>query len=173
MNQLALDLQPVQEVYRIPLTQGQFALVDKEDFEELSKRKWSAKWSKNTKSYYAARSQWAVDTKKNHTIQMHRQILGHPSGMVVDHRNGDTLDNRRINLRVATHSQNSRNQKKKSGNQSGYKGVGWSKSRQYWEVRLRIKGKYVHMVGFSSKEKAYEAYKKAAVQLHGDFANFG
>jgi len=89
---------------RIPLSRGLFARVDPEDFEELSRYKWSA--SQSGKNFYAVRQE------KGRTILMHRQIMAPPEGMIVDHINRNKLDNSRANLRVCSHRENTRNRAK-------------------------------------------------------------
>jgi len=88
----------------IPLTQGQKAMIDDKDYELVSHLKWHAIRIRRT--FYA---QSRLSTKPSKAVLMHRFILDAPSEMEVDHRNGDTLDNRRNNLRIATRPQNGRN----------------------------------------------------------------
>lgn len=106
----------------IPLTQGQFAVVDAADFEFLNQWKWFAHWNSKTKSFYAVRSGARVNGRQA-AILMHRAILGcvlH-DGSEVDHRDHDTLNNRRSNLRLAG-KQNQHNQNIRKDNTSGFKG---------------------------------------------------
>ena len=95
------------EIKAIPLTQGFATVVDLEDFLKFGKYKWYAKFSTG-KTPYAARS-----VRKNghtKTIRLHREIMNAPFDMEVDHKNGDTLDNRRsCNLRVVTKQKNLEN----------------------------------------------------------------
>jgi hypothetical protein len=159
---------PLLPFYReIPLTKGQMAIVDPADYQSLIKHKWYANWSLSSKAFYA---QATIDGKRG--VQMHRLILGlkRSDGMEADHRNGDTLDNRRDNLRIATHAQNQRNKGRQANNTSGYKGVYWHKTDKVWRARIKVAGKDKHLGSFSSKESAYEAYCAAAKQLHGEFA---
>jgi hypothetical protein len=105
---------------KIPLTQGQYAIVDPEDYERLAKYKWFAKRCDGR--FYAVR--WA----KNKNVKMHQVILGSEEGKVIDHINGNGLDNRKANVRFATSEQNSWNQRKqRSKSSSKYKGVSRSK----------------------------------------------
>ncbi len=167
-EQLTLDLQPVQEVYRIPLTQGQFALVDAADFAELSKWKWYAFWNPFTRSYYARRN-FGRDSKGNQmTVHMSRQIMNATKGEIIDHRDHDTLNNRRSNLRRATRAQNCQNARKRRDNKYGFKGI--FKTNKKWLAHIRENGKFKHLGVFSSPEAAHAAYAKAALELHGEFA---
>src|ERR1035437_2353458 len=98
----------------IPLTQGQVALVDDSDFEELTKYRWYARRNKNG-AFYAARS---CPVPRGRKLYMHRALLlGVPE---VDHVNRNTLDNQRHNLRPATHSQNLHNIERPRDNTSGF-----------------------------------------------------
>lgn len=91
---------PSSEDYRlIPLTQGQFAIVDVADYEHLSQWKWYARWCVCVKGFYAARSDASGGQR-----QMHRVIINagtYDQTVDVDHVNLNTLDNRRANLRLA------------------------------------------------------------------------
>jgi len=117
---------PLDQSYReLPLTQGQVATVDAEDFEFVAQWKWCAYWNSHTRSFYAIRSIRLPDGRTI-TVYMHRQLLGLHKGnaLTSDHENHDTLDNRRgDNLRLATNEQNIRNRGKMRSNTSGFKGV--------------------------------------------------
>ena len=158
--------QPADTSYRIiPLTQGKFALVDSEDFEFLSQWNWSVD------GHYASRHARRPGNAKGGRIRMHRVILGEPSGFEVDHKNHDTLDNRRSNLRVATSSQNRANTVRRTDNKSGFKGV--SPFQGKWRATIRENGKHKHLGRFSTTEEAHQAYCAAATRIYGEFANFG
>lgn len=122
---------------RIELTQGKFAIVDDADFERVSQHKW----------YY--NEGYAVrNTKKNGKcvkICMHRVINKTPNNMLTDHANGDTLDNRKSNLRTCTVRQNSQNRKLPCNNLSGMKGLHFEKATNKWVAKIqgRVGGKNV------------------------------
>jgi hypothetical protein len=146
----------------IPLTQGKVALVDDGEFEELNKYKWHVLW--NGYSFYAVRS---VGKK---TISMHRQIMGTPKGMDTDHRDMNTLNNQRFNLRICTGSQNMYNSGKRKNNTSGYKGVTFNKKKRKFQAQIRVPGKRFYLGLFTTPIKAAIAYDIAAKRLHGVFA---
>jgi hypothetical protein len=149
----------------IPLTKGQVALVDDEDYEMLDRYKWQASYDPKLRSYYAIRKT-SVNPRKN--IRMHRVILSVPFGLYVDHRNHNTLDNTRANLRVCTRSQNAANMVKILGGLSDYKGV--KKEGQRWVSTININGKHLHLGCFGTEEEAAFSYDEAAVHYFGEFA---
>lgn len=154
------------EVKRIPLTQGQFALVDDADYEKLSQWKWYALWAKNTQSFYAMRRDGSQ------RVRMHRFILGLNTGdpRQTDHRNRDTLDNRRSNLRIASASQNAANRRRQMNSKTKVKGVHFERDRQKWRARICVNGKYHDLGRFNTLEAASSAYKSAAESFFGEFA---
>lgn len=114
---------------------------------------------------------------KRYRIDLHRVIAERMigrylrSGEVVDHADGNTLNNRRSNLRVATQLENARNSRKSKNNTSGYKGVHWHEKAGRW--RAMIGGRQKKHIGyFDTPEEAHEAYCKAAAETYGEFARF-
>lgn len=103
--------------------------------------------------------------------KLHRMILNAPSGMQVDHINGDTFDNRRANLRVCTISQNQLNRRKSSGKSSIYKGVSWRKNIGKWEAYITIDGIQKNLGCYIEEIEAARAYDTAATKHFGVFAN--
>lgn len=147
----------------IQLTKGFQTIVDDEDYDWLTKRSWHAKQN-NGSNIYACSS--TTINKKKVAMRMHRYILGitDPS-ILVDHRNGDSLDNRRCNLRVCDAYQNSWNRKLTRND------VGVSLKNDKWCVSLRVKKKEIELVGFKSKESAVFVYNKVVSFYRGDFAS--
>lgn len=96
-----------------------------------------------------------------------------PEGYTIDHRDNDPSNNRIDNLRLATNSQNTSNRRKVYGvNKSGYKGVFYVGRAEKWRVQITINGKCNSLGYFDTAEQGHEAYKQAANELHGEFANY-
>lgn len=145
----------------MPLTKGHTVVICAEDVHLVSPWNWSA--IVRTHTVYAQR------TASGRSVLMHRVITNAPPGMEVDHINGDGLDNRRSNLRLATHAQNLRNQRVCRDNRSGFKGVCWDKSRCAWKAQIRLGGKNSNIGRFATPEEAHAAYVAASAELHGEF----
>lgn len=155
----------------IPLTQGQVAMVDDEDYEMLANRNWQAKYSKKSNCYYAI-SNIGIGGTLQEVIQMHRVILGAMPWQVVDHENHDTLDNRRLNLKLTTPKGNSMNMRLKASNTSGFCGVSWHKLTKKWMASIYANKRHVHLGLFANIEDAIAARKAANVE-HGFHENHG
>lgn len=177
MPQTILEVSPVTTSsgdYRLlPLTQGQFAKVDASDFDWLSQWKWCVSWHPRTNSFYAVRKARKTEGGKG-VIFLHRVLLGLDKGNPLegDHVNLETLDNRRCNLRIATHSQNNHNKPIRRDNKSGYKGVGFHKASGRWRADIRLNGRSKYLGLFDTAEDAYASYLFAAAEMHGEFARF-
>jgi len=149
---------------RIALTQGKGALVSDIDYAFLSKITWHA--NRTPYGSFYARGRW-----QGQRVYMHQLIAERRGDQCedVDHRNGDTLDNRRSNLRPATHQQNMRNMRKDVKSMSGVRGVHRNKSR--WIARLTINGKGLCFGTYDTIAEAAEARRQAEQQYFGEFAN--
>lgn len=156
----------------IPLTQKKFAIVDADDYEYLSQFKWffhKGGISKTGAFYgYAERKQRIGG--KDTAIRMHRVINKTPDGLYTDHVNGNTLDNRKINLRTATSTQNQMNRKSAEGSSSRFKGVHWNKTNKHWQARLKADGKERTIGTFKSEIDAAKAYNEVAEKEFGQYA---
>lgn len=152
---------------KIELTQGFFALVDEEDYEKLNKYKWHIRRCGNM--IYAVTAIYIKGGNgKKKTIQMHRMVMG-DSEKVVDHRNGNGMDNRKSNLRFCTQRQNQQNRYFKKGN-SKYKGVYWDKQLNKFRTRIRVDGKLIHLGCFTNEIEAAKKYDEAAHKHFGEYA---
>lgn len=117
---------------------------------------------------------WALDRVYyvHHLVWIYHHGL--PLPYHIDHVNRNKHDNRIENLRAATKSQNAANAKLRSDNTSGYKGVSFDKTQagvKQWKAKISFKGKSITVGCFETAEKAYVAYKKAAIKYFGEFAN--
>jgi hypothetical protein len=151
----------------IQLTQGKVTLVDDDDFEYLNQWKWYV--NNLSGKFYVIRNH-RENKKFVAQLLMHRFIMNPSKGLVVDHLNGDTLDNRKCNLRVCTYSQNRMNSTKTIYNKSGYKGVYWHKLGKKWVSTIEL-NKTKHYLGlFYDIKEAAKAYNDAAIKFYGEFA---
>lgn len=159
----------------IPLTKGYTATIDEID-SDLVQYKWSSHVGPRGKAY-AWRRPGKTSERKN--IYLHKvileRIIGRPlnKGEMADHINGKSTDNCRSNLRVATRTQNNRNQRLRKDNTTGYKGVLWDPRRNRWFARIHVNGVRISSKYFRTPEEAYVAYCDLAVMHFGEFANLG
>jgi hypothetical protein len=160
---------PSEEYRTIPLTKGQVAIVDAADFEWLSQWKWYAAWDDNPKSFYAKRS--AKNGNKRSVIAMQRVVLGLDFGdrRIGDHISGDTLDNRRCNLRICTPSQSSCNRGLPVNSGTGYKGVHFDKKSGKYRSHIKLCGHAIYLGTRDTPEEAHVLYCEFAEKLHGEF----
>jgi hypothetical protein len=167
---------------RIPLTKGMYAIVDVRDYEFLRKREWHVQPGINT--YYAITTIFIKGKRKR--VSMHRYLLKSDFAkcdtqktiqsnlrgkLVVDHINGNGLDNRRANLRFCTYAQNNCNKRIKAKGASKYRGVLKSRnSNKPWQAKIHINNKRIIIGLFKTQLEAALAYDSAARKYHGQFA---
>jgi hypothetical protein len=152
----------------IKLTRGKVALVDDEDYERFGHLKWHCVVSTEN-------NMRAVRRVNSAAIMLHREIMGATKGQLVDHKNGDGLDNRRENLRFATRLENSQNRRMSKNNTSGFKGVTFDKKgRRHWRASIghlyTKKESYRYLGLYFTPLEAAIAYDLAALRIHGEFA---
>ena len=156
----------------VPLTQGMVALVDDEDYEEVMRYRWIYHRPRHSKTGYA---QTTVHLERGRggrskTPRMHQLIYGPvPDGMTVDHRDGNGLNNRRSNLRLASRAEQARNRRPRAASATGFKGV-FPSTPNRWIARIGWEGRRLNLGTFSSPEEAACAYDAKARELCGDFA---
>jgi len=154
---------------RIPLTQNKYAIVDPDDYPRLSEHKWYAAKGHNT--FYAVCGKWSKIQRKRVEIRMHRFIMNPPAHLYIDHINHNGLDNRKANLRLATHAQSVRNRKKfAKPATSRYKGISWHSSTQKWCACIQTNNTKIHLGSFKNEIEAAKAYDQAAKKYHKEFA---
>lgn len=148
---------------RIKLPTGEFAIFDDEDYELVNQYTWYLHVTPTGRQY--VRTTWK---KKNKS--MHRLIMKAKKGQVVDHRNGNGLDNRRCNLRLCTMQENIRNMKPRP-HSSKYKGVSKGKDKKKWSAQIELgKRKVIRLGTFVREVDAARAYDDAALKHFGEFA---
>ena len=133
-----------------------FAIIDIEDVELCETITWHLEYSKTIKSFYVRGN---INNKK---ISLHRLITSCPTGMVVDHINHDTLDNRKENLKTCLTRENNKNNK---SNTSGFCGVVWDKSRNKWKAQIKYGNKLLFLGRYKSYDDACNARKSKEIEL--------
>ena len=146
-------------VKKLKLKNGEISLVDDDDYDFLMQWRWCL-----SSKGYAQRC-----TTDGKTFYIHRVVNKTPKGVHTDHINGERLDNRKINLRCATTSQNAINMSKSWGS-SKYKGVAWLKNSNKWCAQIQFNKKLKWLGSFHKEEDAALAYNKKAIELFGEFA---
>lgn len=152
----------------ITLTKGYEAVIDAVDVHLVDGFNWSA-ITPRPGGVYARRNNLTACGKRT-AVYMHREILGHPAGFDVDHIDGNGLNNKRENLRIATVSQNAYNSLTPKNNTSGYKGATFHNRFGRWIAKISAEGKSHHLGYFDTPEEAHAAYCEASKRLHGEFA---
>lgn len=146
---------------------GKYFIIDNSDIDRVRKHSW---WSD---SFNRPQTDiWDKEKKKSRRVLIGRFIMNPPEGTVVDHINGNTLDNRRNNLRICTQSGNQKNRNNlNKNNTSGFRGITWDKFRNKWVAQLSLNYKHIYLGRYDSIEDARESVKKAICKYHGNFIN--
>lgn len=151
---------------------GYKVLIDDDDYEKIIGHNWKiakTNYIKDKKIYF--RYNEHDINNKTICIYLHRFILGLTlhDGIITDHINGDTLDNRKSNLRKCSEKQNSMNKKKYKNNKTGYKGVCYDKSRNKYKAQIQLDKKCLYLGRFINPQDAYSAYCDASKKYHGEY----
>jgi hypothetical protein len=144
----------------VPLTQGYVALVDDEDYDAVMR---AGRWQLSACGDHL----YAGHAFKQGSIRLHTFLTG---WSLIDHVNGDGLDNRRCNLRPATQAQNNANMRRPRDNTSGYKGVNLYKRTGRWRATLTHQRRARHLGYYATAEEAARVYDAAASALWGEYA---
>ncbi len=154
----------------VSLTQGKVAKVDIEDLPLVGQYNWHV--VPRGSCLYAENRTGVGDLKKS--LKMHRLIMGLTNEKAdVDHINHDTLDNRRSNLRVCEHSENSRNCIVSKNNKIGLKGVSFEKYTGKYKAQITVNYKGMNLGRYDTPEEAHKVYIEAAKKFYGEFAHDG
>ena len=159
-------------------------VIDTEDWDRVKEYSWSIRGNDRCPYvsaliphpdgswHYYTREGKEKRRRRRTTLALHHLIFGKPQkGMVVDHINHNGLDNRKENIRFATHSQYDQNRRSRIGSSSKYKGVYWHKAKGKWISNITIDGCCTHIGYFTCEHQAALAYNKKAKELFGEFAN--
>lgn len=154
---------------QIPLTRGKATIIRRSDWGLVAPFTWCAR--RRPSGYYDAIGYRRGGGRGSKLVLLHRLIMNAPPGVDVDHIDGNTLNNLRSNLRLATRSQNNANQHRRRGGYSQYKGVTFDKNRGLWRAQIKVGGKHIDLGSFRDEIEAARAYDVAALAHFGEFAN--
>lgn len=147
----------------VKLTQGKVAFVDDEDYDLVMEANWCAHLERG--------GRWYATGRHGKHYRMHRLIMGVTDPkVVVDHKDGNGLNNQKINLRLANTSQNISNGRVRQNFTSKYKGVHWDKFNKKWRVQVQSQDGIVRLGRFGNEVHAALAYNDMAVKIQGEFA---
>ncbi len=168
-KRLVPEPDPVENCQWIPLTQGKFALIDKEDTDKVVKHSWSALKSRDGKTWYARSWHKRVGSKTK--LALHRLVMNvDDSDILVDHVDLDGLNCRKDNLRIVTKSQNRMNTMQKGGH-TPYKGVSTLRNGKF-KAAIRANN-FLKLLGwFDTAEDAARAYDCEARKVHGEMGRY-
>lgn len=139
---------------------GYVTMVSVEDADLLRQRAWSSENNRKKKTIYV----------RSNSNKLHRIIMGDPNGMIVDHENGNGLDNQRRNLRICTVQQNAQNAPRHKDGSSRFKGVCWDEKRGKWVVQVCLDYKRKTLGSFDCEIEAAKIYDAFAIDNFGEFA---
>jgi hypothetical protein len=149
------------------VTHGEFEVIlDLEDVSKCKQYTWGIYCSNRRKGKYVS-----YYITNNKVPMLHRFLMGNPKGKVVDHADGDTMNNRKYNLRICEHYQNGKNRKFNQNNQSGHKGVFWDHAlvTPKWRANIKVGYKTLHLGYFDNYEDAVACRERAEEKYFGEF----
>ncbi len=158
-EQCILDNPPHDGVGLLPLGKGRFAIVDEKNYSRLVQYKWNLSHRNNV-----------CRMERGKYVSLHRFIMNASPGTEVDHINHNRLDNREVNLRICTKSQNQMNSRKRANRSSRFKGVSWNSKAKKWHARLAKENAKYFLGVYESEEDAAIAYNVAAQLFFGRYA---
>lgn len=151
----------------VRMPRGYYVLVDASDFPLIADYSWHASGDGETIVYA---NTWSYRSGIRRPLRMHRLIMNPPDNLVVDHKNGNTLDNRRSNLRVCTSRENNLNLPGKPNTSSQFKGVKWRAERGTWIATIYVDGRTQYLGSTRDERAAAKLYNEAAKLHFGEFA---
>lgn len=146
--------------FKIPLSQGKYAILSEEDYKRVSKYKW----------YYDKRRDLALRQKNRKTVLLSRFVMDAKKGDYIYYKNGNRLDNRRENLVLATRQQIGGNRKPNKNAKSKYKGVTWDERHKSFRATIVVDGQSIGLGYYKDEKEAAENYNRFAKMYFGDFA---
>lgn len=170
-NQYEVVADPSGAYVMVELTRNQWTICDLDDwFSVLCQHKWYAAWDRTTKTYYA-KAQIKRDGITSLCVNMNRVVLGATSKyQITDHRDHDTLNNRRVNLRIASRAHSACNRRRFSNSTTSYIGVSFDKAGKNFIAYIDMNKKRTNLGRFSDPVVAAKARDEAAIRMHGEFA---
>ena len=146
------------DTVKLITVKGEEILIDRIDYDKIKEYYWSI----NSQGY-------AISVINGKHKRIHLMILDKPNGFVVDHINGNNLDNRRSNLRICTYKENARNVRVSKNSKTGYLGISLTKFGRY-RARITVDGKEVRLGNYENLEDAIKARKEAEIKYFGEYS---